>query len=97
VEVSGNSSQIAEAVLSLLNQTLKRSGENTVLSLELRESDNIELEIIWTGEHQPDAGDENLLGTGLSRLIASSHGGWVSEDLNEGRVTLILPKPGDGK
>lgn len=95
VEASGNPSQIAEAIGSLLQETLKRASENTVLSIELREPDNIELEINWTGERKPGTGNENLLGTGLTRLIASSHGGWVSEDWDEGRIILILPAAGD--
>lgn len=95
VEIRGRTGQIAEAVSSLLQETLRRSDENTVLTVELRVSRNIELEINWTGEERPGTGDENLLGTGLTRLIASSHGGWVSEDWNEGRITLILPKAGD--
>lgn len=97
VETRGNPSQIAEAVNSLLQETLRRSDGNTVLSIELRESENIELEINWTGEQKPGTGDENLLGTGLTRLIASSHGGWVSEDWNQGRITLILPGAGEVK
>ena len=90
VETAGNPSQMAEAVGSLLKETLKRA-------IELRESDNIELEINWTGERKPGTGDENLLGTGLTRLIASSHGGWVSEDWEEGRIKLILPAAGDNQ
>ena len=97
VEASGNPSQMAEAIGSLLQETLKRASENTVLFIELRKSDNTELEINWTGERKPGTGDENLLGTGLTRLIASSHGGWVSEDWDEGRITLILPAAGDNQ
>ncbi len=98
VHCTGSRNQLTEAVNSLLRETLRRAGENAVISMELRETRNIELEICWSGSRTgTDAkqNDENLLGTGLTRLIASAHGGWVSEDNNEGRITLILPKAGE--
>lgn len=98
VSCTGSRNQLSEAVNSLLRETLRRAGESAVISMELRESRNIELEISWSSNVSgTDTGqkEENLLGTGLSRLIASAHGGWVSEDNNEGRITLILPKAGE--
>lgn len=93
--VHGNPSQLSEAVASLLQEALRRADPNTVLTVELRAVGNVELELGWTGESAPRAGDENILGTGLTRLIASSHGGWLSEDWNQGRITLILPRKDD--
>jgi len=98
VQISGKGPQITEAVSSLLQETLRRSRAGTVMSIDLRVSRNIELEINWAGNDSPAANaekKENLFGTGLTRLIASSHGGWVSEDQKGGRITLILPKAGE--
>lgn len=94
---TGSYSQLTEAVTSLLRESLKRAASGTLLTIELSKSRNIELEIRWTTDESGSETrtDENLLGTGLTRLIASSHGGWLSEDPEEGRIRLILPKAGD--
>lgn len=94
----GNSSQLREAVASMLEEALRRSARGTVMSIELRLSRNIEIEIGWSSDDDYDQtlrSEDDHFGTGLTRLIASSHGGWVSEDQKEGRITLILPKAGD--
>jgi len=95
VEVKGRNSQLTEAVTSMLRETLKRAKPGTVMSLELRVRGNMELEAGWISEEKAVPGEENLLGTGLTRLIASSHAGWVSEDFENGRITLILPLAGE--
>ncbi len=96
-QTTGSYSQLAEAVTSLLRESLKRAASGSLLIIELSKSRNIELEVRWTSDESGSdtRTEENLLGTGLTRLIASSHGGWLSEDPEEGRIRLILPKAGD--
>jgi K+-sensing histidine kinase KdpD len=95
VEVMGRNLQLTEAVTSMLWETLKRADPGTVMSIELRAPGNMELEAGWVNEGKAVTEEENLLATGLTKLIASSHGGWVSEDFESGRITLILPLAGE--
>ncbi len=95
-EVQGVASQLTEAVTSLLEESLKRAARGTVLFIELKLEQNTELEIRWTGNGEAESRiEETRLGTGLTRLIASSHGGWLSEDLEKEEIRLILPRSGE--
>jgi signal transduction histidine kinase len=97
VTIAGNPEQMKEAVSSMLFETLRRTAPGGVVTVQLTDSETIQLQTGWTaGENQP-VPDENLLGTGLLRLIASSHGGWVSIDAEKRRMTLNLPPAGEGK
>ncbi len=94
-DVIGNKPQLHETVSSILRETLKRADPGTVMSVELRAQNNMELETRWESVKQHVPEDQDLLGAGFIRLVASSHGGWLSADMENGRITLILPLAGE--
>jgi len=95
VNVTGNTAQLYETVSSILRETLKRADPGTLMSVELRVQNNMELETRWESANQELPEDQDLLGAGFIRLVASSHGGWLSVDMEYGRITLILPLAGE--
>lgn len=95
VNVAGNKSQLYETVSSILRETLRRADSGTVMSVELKVQGNMELETCWESAKQQLPEDQDLLGAGFIRLVASSHGGWLSVNMEYGRITLILPLAGE--
>ncbi|MCD4706848.1 MAG: hypothetical protein K8S62_03830 [Candidatus Sabulitectum sp.] len=97
VEVAGRKSQLSETVSSILREALKKADSGTLMSVELRIENNMEMETSWTSVRQQASEEQDLLGAGFIRLVASSHGGWLSADMENRRITLILPLAGENQ
>ncbi|MCD6587692.1 MAG: hypothetical protein J7K88_03980 [Candidatus Fermentibacteraceae bacterium] len=98
VNVSGRKAQLSETVSSIFRETLKRADPGTVMGIELRVDNDMELESKWESkEHRQVSEEQDLLGAGFIRLVASSHGGWLNVDIEHGSITLILPIAGDNR
>lgn len=97
VEVAGKKTQLFETVSSILREALKRADPGTVMNVELRVENNMEFETSWNCSEQQISEEQDLLGAGFIRLVASSHGGWLSVDKEHGRITLILPLAGENR
>ncbi len=95
VIVSGNKAQLYETVSSILRIALKFAEPGTVMTIQLQVENNIEFIVSWDTKKQQTSEDQDLLGLGFVRLVASSHGGWLSEDTANGHITLILPIAGE--
>ncbi len=94
-KVAGKKNQLFEAILSILREALKKADSGTVLLIELKVQKNIEIEINWFSEEQEIFEEQDLLGSGFVRLVASSHGGWVTLDWERRQISLILPLAGE--
>ncbi|MCK5785509.1 MAG: hypothetical protein KAH54_03005 [Candidatus Sabulitectum sp.] len=94
-EVLGKRSQLFETVLAILRESLKRADPSTVMTVDLKIENNIELEICWDSSRQQVLEEQDLLGAGFIRLVASSHGGWLNTDMEHGSISLILPFAGE--
>jgi len=94
VQVVGKNTQLMETVSSILRESLKRADSGTVMTVELRVANNMELETGWNSTAQQPSEEKDLLGAGFIRLVASSHGGWLNADMENRRITLILPLAG---
>ena len=94
-EVRGKRMQLFETVLAILRESLKRADPSTVMTVDLKIENNIELEICWDSSSQHALEEQDLLGAGFIRLVASSHGGWLNTDMEHGRISLILPLAGE--
>jgi len=98
VYVSGRKAQLSETVSSVFRETLKKADPGTVMSIELRVDNNMELESRWESkEHYEVSEEQDLPGAGFIRLVASSHGGWLNVDIEHGSITLILPIAGENR
>ncbi len=98
VRIAGREAQLSEIVSSIFRETLKRADPGTVMGIELRVDNNMELESKWESkEHRQVPEEQDLLGAGFIRLVASSHGGWLNVDIEHGSITLILPIAGDNR
>jgi hypothetical protein len=98
VMVSGRKAQLSEIVSSIFRETLKKAESGTVMGIELRVGNNMELESKWESKgHRQVSEDQDLLGVGFIRLVASSHGGWLNVDIEHGSITLILPIAGENR
>ncbi len=95
VVVHGREAQLTEAVSSILREALKNADPGTVLGIDLNTEENMELQVSWSSEEGEIKEEENLLGAGFIRLVASSHGGWLNVDMKNKSITLILPLAGD--
>ncbi len=94
VQVAGKKTQLMETVSSIFREALKRADSGTVMTVELRVENNMELETTWKFTLQNTSEEKDLPGAGFIRLVASSHGGWLNADMEHGRITLILPMAG---
>jgi hypothetical protein len=97
VKVSGKRSQLWESVSLIFRETLKRSDPGTVMSIELRVENNMELECVWESTKNLLREERDLPGAGFIRLVASSHGGWLNADIEHGSITLVLPVIGENR
>lgn len=97
VDIPGKKAQLVETVSSIFREALKRAAPGTVLSVELRIEKNMQLETGWSGDTSslPQA-EEDILGAGFVRLVASAHKGWLSVNMENESITLILPVAGEG-
>ncbi len=95
VTVSGRKAQLFETVTSILRIALKLAEPGTVMTIQLQVENNMEFSVSWERKKQETSEDQDLLGVGFIRLVASSHGGWLSEDIANGNITLILPIAGE--
>ncbi len=98
VNVSGRKAQLYETVSSIFREILKKADPGTVMNIELRVDNNMELESKWESkEHHEVSEEQDLPGAGFIRLVASSHGGWLNVDIEHGSITLILPIAGENR
>lgn len=95
VTIHGRESQLTEAVSSIFREALKNADSGTVMSIDLTSEENMELQVSWSSGESDAKNEENLLGAGFIRLVASSHGGWLNVDMKNRSITLILPLAGD--
>ncbi len=96
VDISGKKVQLVEMVSSIFREALKRAAPGTVLSVELRIENNMQLETGWSGDDPLPLAEKDILGAGFIRLVASAHGGWLSVNMENESITLILPVAGEG-
>lgn len=97
VEVFGRRTQLFEIVSSILREALKRAESGSVLIVNLTTEQNMELETIWHSDKKPATEEQDLLGAGFIRLVASSHGGWLTVDKEHGFMKLTLPLAGENE
>lgn len=95
VDIVGKKAQLAETVSSIFREALKRAASGTVLSVELRIENNMQLETGWSGDDPQPQAEEDIMGVGFIRLVASAHRGWLSVNMEEERIILILPVAGE--
>ncbi len=96
VIVYGIKEQLSEAISLILKEALKNSASGSILDVELRAQRNIEFEASWNHTAM-DSFESEILAAGFIRLIASSHGGWLNIDIENGHITLVLPRKGEIK
>ncbi len=96
VIVYGIEEQLSEAISLILKEALKNSTSGSILDVELRAQRNIEFEASWNNT-AADSFETEILAAGFIRLIASSHGGWLNIDIENGHITLVLPRKGETK
>ena len=96
VDIPGKKAQLVETVSSIFREALKRSAPGTVLSVELRIEKNMQLETGWSGDATIPQVEDDILGAGFVRLVASAHKGWLSVNMENESITLILPVAGEG-
>ncbi len=95
VDVSGKKTQLAETVSSIFREALKRASPGTVLSVEMKIEKNMQLETRWSSDDSQPQAEEDILGVGFIRLVASAHGGWLNVNMERESITLILPVAGE--